>query len=141
RVDVAIRQAGEADLAVGIVAAEILQKVVIDAQALAGRLVVFEPRHDAENAEDDLGIDAVLFHLLDAQVRVAGPRLAALTGVVRAGSGNLADPVVLPGHELTADRADAAPPAHIDAALCHPARPVRALLDIRHPVLHLAAGL
>src|SRR5207302_7940607 len=40
RADVAIGQAGEADLAVGIVAAEVHQPVVVDPEHLARRLVV-----------------------------------------------------------------------------------------------------
>src|SRR4051812_50042370 len=115
RVDVAIRQTGKADLAVRVVAAELFQKIVVDAQALAGRLVVVEARDDAENAEDDLGIDPVLLHLLDAQMRIAGPRLAALAGFVEAGLGHLVDPVILPRDKLATDRADAAPAAHVDA--------------------------
>ena len=108
---------------------------------LAGRLVVFEARDDAEDAEDDLGVDAVLLHLLDAQMRVAGPRLAALAGFVKPGLGHLVDPVVLARDKLAADRADAAPASHVDAGLGHPLRPVRPLLDIGHAVLQLAAGL
>ena len=43
RVDVAIRQTGKADLAVGMMAAEISEPVVIDAQHLVGRLGVADP--------------------------------------------------------------------------------------------------
>src|ERR1051326_7524369 len=65
-------------------------------------------------------------------MRVARPRLAASAGVVQAGLGHLVDPVVLAGDELAADRADAAPAAHVDPGLGYPVRPVFLLLDIGH---------
>jgi hypothetical protein len=134
-VDIAVGQAGEANLAVGIVAAEIAEPVVVDAQHLVGRLVVLDARGDAQDAEDDLGVDAVLLHLLDPQMRVAGAALAALAGVVEPRFGHLVDPVVLPRDERRADRTDCARNAHDDSGLGHPAWAVSALLDIGHAVL------
>src|SRR5206468_12677160 len=112
------------------------QKIVVDAQQLVGGFVIFQPRRDAEDAEDDLGIDTVLLHLLDPEMRVAGTRFAALAGVVEAGLGHLVDPVVLARDKLAADRADAAPTSHIHAGLGDPLRPVRPFLDVGHALLY-----
>src|ERR671930_111532 len=54
RVDVAVRQAGEADLAIRIVPAKIDEPVVVDAEHFLRGLVVVQPCGCAEDAEDDL---------------------------------------------------------------------------------------
>src|SRR4051812_32544680 len=94
--------------------------------------MVLDARGDPEDAEDDLGVDAVLLHLFDAQMRVAGAALAALPGVVEPGFGHLVDPVVLTGDERRADRTDGSRNPHLDPGLGDPARPVGALLDKGH---------
>src|SRR5438067_2738607 len=58
RVDVAVGQAGQADVAVGIVIAEVLQPVVVDPEHLVRGLGIVEPRGGAEDAVDDLGLHA-----------------------------------------------------------------------------------
>ena len=140
RIDVAVGQAGEADLAVGVVPAEVLQPVVVDAQHLVRRLVILDPRGDAEDAEDDLGVDAVFFHFLDAQMRVAGTALAALARVVEPGFGHLVDPVVLARDERRANRADGAGNPHLNPGLGDPPLAVGAILDKGHAVAQLARG-
>ena len=77
-VDAAVGQAGEADMAVGVMAAEFLQPVVVDAQHLVRGFHVVELRGGAEDAVDDLGVDAVRLHVLEAQMRVAAAELALL---------------------------------------------------------------
>ena len=81
-VDVAIGQARQADVAVGIVAAELGQPRVVDAQHLVGGLAVVQLGRRGEDAVDHLGVDAVAIHLLDAQVRVARPADALLAVLV-----------------------------------------------------------
>src|SRR5207245_11068175 len=84
-VDVAVGQAGEPDVAVGVVAAEVDEPVVVDPEHLVGRLVVVESCGCAEDAEDHLGIDAVTVHVLDAQggVRRAAETLLAVLAEAR----------------------------------------------------------
>jgi len=82
RLDVAIGQAGKADLAIGIIAAEVVHEVVVDAQHLVGRGRVFHLRACRENAVDDFGVDAVAVQFLDPQMRIAGPAVPLLREVV-----------------------------------------------------------
>src|SRR5262252_851205 len=91
--DVAIGQAGEPDLPVGVMAAEVAQPFIVDAQHLVGCRVILDARGDAEDAEDNLGVDAVLLHLPNSEMRVAGTALAALAGIVEASLGHLVDAV------------------------------------------------
>src|SRR5437868_2970111 len=105
------------------------------------RCVSLDRRGDSERAVNGLGVDAILLHRLDPEVRVAGTRLAALARVVEAGLGHLVDPVVLARDKLAADRADAAPTPHIHAGLGDPLRPVRPYLDVGHALLYRARRL
>src|SRR2546425_1051991 len=73
-----------------------------------------------EDAVDDLGIDAVAVHLLDAQVRVARPANALLTVLVQAGRRHLVDPQLLARHVLRAGRTDAARQAEGRAVVGRP---------------------
>src|SRR5216684_6393615 len=104
-------------------------------RSLVRRLVILDPRGNTQDAEDDLGVDAVLLHFLDAQMRVAGAALAALARLVEAGLGHLVDPVVLARNERRADRADRAGNAHLEPGLGDPAPTVGAVLDIGHALL------
>ena len=122
-------------------AAEILEPVVVDAQHLVGRFGVADPRGDAEDAEDDLGIDPVAVHVLDPLIGVAGTAHAPLAVFIEAGLGHLVDTVVLARDEFPADRAGAADETHLDPGLGDPARPVGAVLDKGHAVLQLAFRL
>src|ERR1700747_979135 len=133
-VDVAVRQTGETDLAIGVMAAEALQPIIVDAQHLVGRFVVPHPRGDPENAEDHLGVDPVAVHVLDPLIGIARAAQAFLAVFIEAGLGPLVDTVVLAGDELAAARPYAADQPHIDAGVGGPARPVGTILDIRHAV-------
>src|SRR5215471_8376265 len=86
--DVPVGQAGEADLPVGIVAAEVDQPVVVDAEHFARRLVIVQPRGRAQDAEDDLGLDAIAIHVLDAQLGRGGTGNTLLTVLVEPGRGH-----------------------------------------------------
>ena len=99
-VDVAVRQAREPDLAIGVVAAEVGQPVVVDAEHLLGGLVVVQARGGAEDAEDDLGLDAVELHVLDAEMGVGRAADALLAVLVESRRGHLIDAIVLSRHVL-----------------------------------------
>jgi hypothetical protein len=58
-IDAAIGQTGEADLAVRVVAAEILQPIVVDAQTFVRGLGIVQLGRGAEDAADDLSIDTL----------------------------------------------------------------------------------
>jgi hypothetical protein len=90
-VDVAVGQAGQPDVPVGIVAAEVLQPVVVDAQHLVRRILVVEPARRAQDAVDHLGIDAVAVEVLDAQVRVGDAADVLGAVLVEAGLGHHVD--------------------------------------------------
>jgi hypothetical protein len=107
-VDVAVRQACEADLAVRIVAAEVHEPVVVDAEHLLRRIVVVEPGGGAEDAEDDLRLHAVELHVFQPQMRIGRTPDPFVAVRIEPDGGHLVDAVVLPGHELLARRAHAA---------------------------------
>ena len=140
-VDVAVGQTGETDLSIGVMAAEALQPIIVNAQHLVCRFVVPHPRGDPENAEDDLGVDAVAVHILDPLIGVSRAAHALLAVFIKTGLGHLVDAVVLARDELAADRADAADQPHVDAGFSGPARPVGTILDIGHAVPQLALRL
>src|SRR6266481_2736806 len=143
RIDVAIGQAGEADLAIGIVAAEVVHEVVVDAQHLVRRLAILHFSAGSKDAVNDLGIDAVAVELLDPQMRVAGAAVALFDEVVvEAGFVHLVDAQLLAGDVLGADRADPSGLAEIDAVIGHPALgAVRLIGDKRHLLLQGARRL
>src|SRR5258707_6339303 len=128
-------------MAVRIMAAELLQPVIVDAQHLVRRVAVVELRSGAENAVDDLGVDPVGLHVLEAQMRVATTVLALLGVLIEPVLGHDVDADILPRDVLRAARADPVDQAEIGAVLGDPLRSVRAVLDIRHPLLHLARGV
>jgi len=86
RVDVAVGQAGQPDVARRVVAAEVHEPVVVDAEHLGGRLVIAEPRGRAQDAEDDLGLHAVPLHVLDPQRRIGGTAYPLLAVIVQPGA-------------------------------------------------------
>jgi hypothetical protein len=135
RLDVAVGQARQPDVAIGIVAAEVGEPRVVDAQHLGGGLAVGELRGRGEDAVDDLGVDAVAVHLLDPQVRIARPANALLAVLVEAGRGHDVHPQLLARLVLRARRAHAAREAERCAVLGDPSRPVRPVGHIRHAVL------
>src|SRR6185437_7224454 len=129
------------DMAVGIVAAEILQPIVIDPEHLRRRLVVLQLGGGAEDAEDHLGVHAVAVHVLGAEMRVADPADVLLAVGKEAGLGHDVDAAVLPRYQLGAARADAVLEAKIGPILRHPHRPVGAVGDVRHTLLQFARRL
>ena len=139
-VDIAIRQASEADMSVGIMAAEIHQPVIVDAEHLNRRFRVLHLRGRSENAEDDFRINAVAFHFLQPQMRVRGALDALLTVGEHAGLGHLVDTLVLARHQFDATRPNTIQQPEIRALVRHPLRAVRPVRDIGHAVLHLGGG-
>ena len=140
-VDIAVGQAGETDLPVGVVTAEILQPVIVDAQHLVAGFGVVELRCGAENAVDDLGVDPVLLHVLEAQMRVVAAGLALLGVGIETVLGHDVDADVLSRDMLRAAGADAVEQPEIGAVLGDPLRPVRPVLDIGHALLEVAPGV
>ncbi len=123
RVEVAVRQTGEPDVALGIVLAELDEPVVVDPEHLARRLVVAEPRRGPEDTEEHLGLDAVPVHVLDAQVRIAwaaDPLLAV---------------VVEPGRRHHVDEPERR------SLLGRPLQSVGPFHDVGHAVLHERRGV
>ena len=137
-VDVAIRKTGETDLAVGVIAAEILEEIVVDAQHLVRGFAVVEAGGRAEDSVDDLGVDAVTVHVLDPQMRVAATTDVPLAVLVHAGLGHLVDPMVLTRNKGRAARPDTVLQSEIGAVLGDPLRPLRPVLDIGHALLEVA---
>ena len=99
---------GEPDVTVGIVTAEVGHPRVVDAQHLVGRLDVLQLRGGGQDAVDDLGVDPVAVHLLDAQVRIARPADALLAVLVEAGRRHDVDAKLLARLVLRARGAHAA---------------------------------
>src|SRR5580692_5534090 len=98
-------------------AAEILEKIIVDAQHLVRGLAIVEARGGAQNAVYDLGVDAVAVHVLDPQMRVAAAPDIALAVLVHASFGHLVDPVVLTRNKGRATRPDAVLQSKIGAVL------------------------
>jgi hypothetical protein len=122
-------------------AAEALEPVVVDAEHLVGRFVVPDPGRDAENAKNDLSIDAVAVHILDPLIGVARTLHAFLAVLIEARLGHLVDAVILPGNDLSADRSNAADQTHLDTGPGDPLRTVGAILHVRHAVLQFSLRL
>ena len=131
-VDLAVGQAGQADLAIRIVAAEVLQPVVVDPEHLLRRVVVVQTGGGAEDSENDLGLHAVQLHVLDPEVRIGRPPDALLAVLVQPDRGHFVDAVVLAGNQLLAARAHAPDQAEGRAVLTGPVGPVGAVDDVRH---------
>src|SRR2546427_287469 len=141
RVDVAVGQAREPDLTVGMMAAEVHEPVVVDPEHLRSRLVVGEPRGRAEDAEHDLGVHAVTLHVGDPELGIGrAPNALAAVGE-EAGGRHDVHALVLPGHVLLPGRAEATDEAEAGALLRGPVRPVGAFDHVRHPVLHRGRGV
>src|SRR5215475_6272862 len=134
RSDVPVGQAGEADLPVGIVAAEVHQPVVVDAEHLARRLVIVQPRGRAQDAEDDLRLDTITIHVLDAQLGGGGTRDALLAVLVEPGRGHHVRSIVHPGNVFLSRWPHAAPQSERGAVLRRPRRAVRPVRDVGHAV-------
>src|SRR6266849_5832877 len=141
RFDVTVREAGEADVAVGIVATELVHPRVIDAQHLVGSLSIVQLRRRGENAVDDLGVDAVAVHLLDAQMRVPRAANAFLAVLVEAGGRHHVDPELLARHVLRPRRAHPARQAEGRSVVGDPSGPVRPIGHVGHAVLQRAGRL
>src|SRR6516164_592184 len=92
-------------------------------------------REAAPDTVHHLGIDTVAVHVLDPQVRVGAASDILLAILVHPGLGHLVDPVVLTRNKRRATRPDTVLQPEIGAILGNPLWPVRAILDIRHPVL------
>ena len=133
--DVAVRQAGQPDVAVGIVAAEVAHPGVVDAQHLVGGLAVVQLGRGGQDAVDHLGVDAVAIHLLDAQMRVARPPDPLLAVLVQTGGRHHVDPELLAGDVLRARGAHAARQAEGGSVVGDPSPPVRPVGDVGHPIL------
>src|SRR5437899_3792847 len=131
-VDVAVGQAREPDLTVGMMAAEVHEPVVVDPEHLRSRLVVGEPRGRAEDAEHDLGVHAVTLHVGDPELGIGrAPNALAAVGE-GAGGPHAVQPLVLHGHVLLPGRAEATDEAEAGALLRGPVRPVGAFDHVRH---------
>ena len=140
-VDVAVRQVRQPDVTIGIGAAEVREPRVVDPQHLVGGLAVLQLCGGREDAVDHLGVDAVAIHLLDAQMRVARAANALLAVLVESGGRHHVDAQLLARHVLRARRAHPADQAERRAVAGDPARPVRTILDVGHPLLQLARRL
>jgi hypothetical protein len=119
---------------------EVRHPRVVDADHLVRRLDVLQLRGGREDAVDDLGVDAVTLHFLDAQVRVAGPAHAFLAVLVEPRRRHHIDAQLLAPHPLGAGGADAARDAELHAVLRDPppvAVGVRLSRHVRHPVLQV----
>ena len=140
-VDVAIGQARESDEAAGIVAAEIHEPVVVDAEHLRGRLVIAEARGRAENAVHHLGLDAVAVHVLGPERGVRDAADALLAVIVETGGGHDVHPVMLAGDIFLAGRPHAVDEAEGRAVLARPERAVRPVRGEGHAVLERRRGV
>src|SRR5262249_57697900 len=69
---VAVGRAGQTDVALRIVPAEVHEPVIVDSEHLAGGLVVPEPAGRAEDAEEDFGVDTVALHVGATAVGIGG---------------------------------------------------------------------
>src|SRR5439155_4187184 len=131
----------QADLAVGIVTAEILEPVVIDAEHLLRRVMIVQTGGGAEDAEDDLRLHAVQLHVLDPEVWIGRPPRTLLAVLVQPDRGHLVDAVVLAGNQLLAARAHAPDQAERGAVLAGPVGPVGAVDDVRHAIAQRCRGV
>ena len=137
--DIVVRQAGQPNHPVRVVAGEIVQEVVVDAQHLVGGFRVLHLGAGGQDAVDDLGVDAVAVHVLDPQMRIARPAQALFEIVaVEAGLGHLVGAQLLAGDMRRAGGADAAAQSVLGTGVVGPAlHPVRILGDVGHQVLEL----
>src|SRR5262249_4651198 len=95
---VAVGRAGQTDVALRIVPAEVHEPVVVDSEHLPGGLVVTEPAGRAEDAEEDLGVDTVALHVGATAVGIGWPADALLAVLVETGRRHDVDTIVLAGH-------------------------------------------
>ena len=140
RLDIAERQAGEADHALRIVLAEVDDEVVVDAQHLGRRLGVAELRRGGEHAVDDLGVDPVAVEFLGAQVGIARAADALQTVLVKPGLGHAVGAMLLARLIEAAGRADAADQPNEAPLFATHSLPFGPSADERHPVLEIAAA-
>src|SRR6516225_2678052 len=122
-IDAAVGQAGEPDLAVRVMAAEILQPIIVDVQNFVRGLVVVQLGCGTEDPVDDLSVDAVRLHVFEAQMRVAAADLAFFGVLIEAALRHDVDADILPGYVLGTTWADAVEEAEIGAVLGDPLRP------------------
>src|SRR5499427_11044875 len=140
-VDVAVRETSEADVAVGIVADEVGEPVVVDAEHLAGRRVVAELGGGAEDAVEHLGLHAVPLHVLGAEHGIRRATDALLAILVEPGIGHDVHTVVHAGDVLLAGGPHAVHEAERRAVLAGPVRPVGTVGDVGHARLHGGGGV
>src|SRR3989441_979463 len=116
------------------------QPLVVDPHGLDGGLRVAEPPGDAEDAVEDLGLNAVAILVAQAGIGMGEAPDAAFAVVVEPGGGHAVRAMDAPGHVLAARRAHAAGQAEVGALLRRPARALRAIDNVRHPVAPLGGG-
>src|SRR5262249_62035402 len=133
RLDRMIRDGSQTAVALGMGRAEVGQPFVIDPHDLDGGLGITEPPRDAEDAVEDLGLDAVAILVTQAEIRIGEAADAALAVLVQPGGGHAVRAMDAPGHVLASRRAHAAGQAEADALLRRPARALRTVDDVRHP--------
>src|SRR5207247_10124712 len=105
-----------------------------------GGLGIAGPPGDAEEAVGDLGLNAVAILVAQAEIRIGEAPDAALAVVVEPRGGHAVRAMDAPGHVLAARRAHASGQAEVGSLLRRPARALRAIDHVRHPVAPLGRG-
>ena len=136
RVDIAIGQAGETDMAIRVMFAEIRQPVVIDAVHLVCGVMVRQLAGRAQDAVQHLGIDTVDFHVLHPQMRVGNPADVLLAVFIQVGRGHQVGPRMGPRYVFCPGRSQPVLQAERDSVPAGPVGAVRPFGDIGHAVLH-----
>jgi len=136
-----IRDVGEPAIAFRLVAAEIGETFIIDAQHFAGRRVIVEAAGGAENAVQHLRLDPVALLVLEPQVRIGQPPSLFLLRVIEARRGHPVGAVDLARLIHPPGRAPAAIDPERGAVLRDPFAAARPFGHIGHAVLELGGGV
>ena len=130
-----VRDVGEAAIALGLVAAEIGQPIIVDAQHRTGRFVVVEAIGGAENAVENFRLDAVAILVLETEIRVGQTPDFLLFVIVKPGRSHAVGTVDLARLIFAAGRAHPGVEPERGAVLGDPFPAARPLGDIGHAVL------
>ena len=141
RLRVVVRDAGEAGIAIGMGGAEIGEPFVVDAQHLAGRLVVLEPDRGTQDAVEHLGLHAVALLVLEPQFGIGRAADALLAVVIEPGRRHPVRAMDLAGDVLPAARAHAVHQPERGTVLGDPLFAARPVGHVRHAVFVRRAGI
>src|SRR5262249_17813712 len=118
--DGSVGDAGEARVAVGVRVAKVGEPFIVDPRQFDGGLSVIQAASGAQDSVEYLGLHAVAFLVLQAQLGVGEPSDASLAVLIQTGGGHAVGAVDFSGNVLAPGRPHAVQQPEVRAFLRYP---------------------